>query len=135
MKVSYISFIIESAKIIQNYSLFFCITLVIPVRCRRRRNEICVVNIRLGRGVSGKLSPVRVRVQFRISVRIRAGGIFLGSNFPRTDWGEWISYRHHLIFKHDASKFMFCHHFPILWKLFEFKRQGSTKKLFFAFLF
>ena len=54
MNVSYISYIIESAKIIQNYSLFFCITLVIPVRCRRRRNEICVVNIRLGeRGGGG----------------------------------------------------------------------------------
>ena len=39
---------IESAKVIENYSLFFCITLVIAVRCRRRTNEICVANIRLG---------------------------------------------------------------------------------------
>ena len=28
--------------------------------------------------------PVRVRVWFRISVRIRAGAIFLEDNFPRT---------------------------------------------------
>ena len=42
--------------------------------------------------MSRKLIPVGVRIWFRISVRIRAGGVFLGGNFPRTDWGEWISF-------------------------------------------
>ena len=142
MNVSYISYIIESAKIIQNYSLFFCITLVMPVRCRRRRNEICVVNIRLGERGGGGCPENWFRSEsgFGLGLALElglgefsSGAIFLepigvnGFHFL-----YFFLYRHHLIFKHDASKFMFCHHLFILWKLFGFKRQSSTKKLFFA---
>ena len=52
MKVSYISVITELAKIIENYSLFFRITLLIPVRCQRGRNEIWVANIRWNEWIS-----------------------------------------------------------------------------------